>query len=261
MGDETLTGMDFAQGDGKNSPVVEEQMRERLAAIRERIRDAAKASGRDESEITLIGVSKLFPAVNAMAAMNLGLFDLGENYARELAQKDDILKEKGYLPRWHLIGGLQSNKVKYVVGRTELIHSVASISLLDELDKRSEQCGVVSRILLQINVSGELSKQGFAPEEAGRMAEYAGNKPNLCLCGLMTMAPVSEDSHAAVPCFSDLKELFDRLAGNVPSLDCWKVLSMGMSGDFEDAIRFGATHVRIGTAIFGLRNYGGAVIP
>ncbi len=238
-------------------PVLDDRTVEAIAArldsVRSQIADAARAAGRDPSEITLVGVSKFFPAEYAMAAVRLGLADLGENRVQEMTAKIDRLKAQNLNPNWHLIGTLQKNKVKTVIGRTHLIHSVDSLSLLEAISRRSAADGHETKLLLQVNTSGELSKHGFDPEDLTASAIEAQKLPGIRLCGLMTMAPIFDNPDLTLPIFSKTKTLFDTLSQQLDNPADWQVLSMGMSGDFVQAIQCGSTLVRIGTAIFGRR--------
>lgn len=225
----------------------------RLAQVRDQVWAAARAAGRDPAAITLIGVSKYFPAEAAEAAVRAGLADLGENRVQELIGKQDTLAALGLMPRWHLIGTLQKNKVRFVVGRAALIHSGDSLDLLAEISRRSQQNGLVTDVLLQVNTAREHSKHGFDPEAAADAARTAALLPGLRLRGLMTMAPLCADPVLTLPTFQQTRALFDTIGREVlgsPDFDC---LSMGMSQDYVQAIACGATHVRIGTAIFGHR--------
>ncbi|MBR5975109.1 MAG: YggS family pyridoxal phosphate-dependent enzyme [Clostridiales bacterium] len=232
-----------------------EQMKENIAKVREQIADAAKEAGRDPSEITLIGVSKFFPAEYAAQAFSLGLTDLGENRAEEMHEKKQVLDEKDLHPKWHLIGTLQSRKVRLIAGEPYLIHSVDSMSLAKEISKRYVTIETRAKILLEVNVSGEESKHGFSAAEAVEEIETLLALPNLDICGLMTMAPIQNAPGEAKTVFEKARRLFEELKRRGVDENCWKYLSMGMSGDFREAISCGATHVRIGTAIFGKRDY------
>lgn len=228
-------------------------IKQNLNRVREEIQSIARTCGRNPDEITLIGVSKYFPAAFASTAYQLGLMDLGENRVQELNEKIDLLHADGLHPNWHLIGTLQTNKVKSIIGRTALIHSVDSDRLLMEISKRSQIAGVVTDLLLQVNISGEQSKHGFEPEEIRFNIKNWSCLPGLRLRGLMTMAPLDADEVRISRIFSQAKQLQREL-----SLDClhdakFDCLSMGMSQDFRVAIACGATHIRIGTAIFGSR--------
>lgn len=226
---------------------------ERLAAVRADICIAAQQAGRQPSAVSLIGVSKLFPADLARQAVLCGLSDLGENRVQELLDKRGQLADIGLMPRWHLIGTLQRNKVRQIVGCAHLIHSVDSLDLLNEISRRSEQLGILTDLLLQVNVSGEASKHGFAPDSAAAAAERAAVLPGIRVCGLMTMAPLTDRPDDTLPVFDAARRLFEDLADRLGRPPSFAALSMGMSQDFRQAIRCGATHVRIGSAIFGPR--------
>lgn len=239
-----------------------EDMINRIAEVRRKVSAAALQSGRTLDEITVIGVSKFFPAEQAMQAVSLGIRDLGENRVQEMVEKKVKLDEQGIFPRWHLIGNLQTNKVRSIIGNVSLIHSVSSLTLLDEIEKRSANAGVQTSILLEINIANEANKHGFEKENIERVVDYACKCRNINLCGLMSMAPIitrTEEDHSkpgesSAPFFQQMKMIFDDLQKKNGHPDHWKVLSMGMSQDYETAIRCGATHVRIGTAIFGKRD-------
>ena len=226
---------------------------ERIGKVREDIADCCRAAGRSTEEITLVGVSKVFPPEYAAAAYSEGLTDLGENKVQDLTSKIEILADSGMTPNWHMIGTLQKNKVKYIVGKTYLIHSVNTLELAAEISKRSVCNNVTTKILIQANVSGEESKHGFAPGEVKDAVEQMAAMGGIELCGLMTMAPIQQYDGEARGVFASTYELFEALKSYVPDKDSWKVLSMGMSQDYRYAILEGATHIRIGTAIFGDR--------
>lgn len=233
---------------------LRERIAERLFLVRDQISEAAKAAGRDTNDITLIGVSKYFPPEYARTAVELGLIDLGENRVQELLEKSDYLASYNLHPRWHLIGTLQSRKVRSVVGRSELIHSVDSTKRIEEIDEASSSIRFCSDILLQVNVSGEESKHGFSPDDVSRAVEAAAGLENIRLRGLMTMAPIRTEETDPYDVFRKTKDLFDRITTAYPSCADFNILSMGMSQDYIDAIQCGATHIRIGTAIFGHRD-------
>jgi len=230
-------------------------MKENIERVRSSIADAAREAGRDPSEITLIGVSKFFPAEYAKQAFELGLTDLGENRPEEMHAKKEELDQQGIRPNWHLIGTIQSRKVRLIVGEPYLIHSVDTYSLAKEISKRSEAKGIVSSILLEVNVSGEESKHGFSREEVLNSLEDLLLLPNLSIEGLMTMAPIQQKEGEARVVFEKARVLFDEISHMGVKEDSWNKLSMGMSGDYRDAIVCGSTHVRVGTAIFGKRDY------
>jgi pyridoxal phosphate enzyme (YggS family) len=209
--------------------------------VRERVAAACRAAGRDPAEVTIVAVSKTHPAAAVREAAAAGATDFGENYAQELAAKRPECPDV----RWHFIGRLQRNKAKLVAGHVALVHAVDSVELAVELGKRA---GAVQPVLLAVNVAGEDSKGGVTAAAAPELARAIAKTANIRLDGLMTMPPPDEDPR---PHFDALRGLRDRLAGELGPLP---VLSMGMSGDFEAAIACGATHVRIGTAIFGVRS-------
>ena len=217
---------------------------ERWAAVRANVAAACERAGRAPSEVTIVAVSKTHPASAIREAAAAGATDFGENYAQELAAKQAELGEL----RWHFIGRLQRNKAKLVAGKVALVHAVDSEELAAELGKRAAQ---VQPILVAVNLAGETTKGGVTAETAPELARRIAALANVRLDGLMTMPPPSDDPEASRPMFEALRALRDRIAGELgqplPSL------SMGMSGDYEVAIQCGATHVRIGTAIFGGR--------
>lgn len=220
---------------------------ERWAEVRAHVAQACERAGRAPSEVTIVAVSKTHPASAIREAAAAGAVDFGENYAQELAGKQAELDGVTGL-RWHFIGRLQRNKAKLVAGKVALVHAVDSEELAAELGKRAAG---VQPILLSVNLAGEATKGGVTGEAAPALAERIARLANVRLDGLMTMPPPSDDPEASRPVFDALRALRDRIAGALGRP--LPVLSMGMSGDFEVAIRCGATHVRIGTAIFGGR--------
>lgn len=233
------------------------QIRQRAAAVRHRMDEAARAAGRDPATVHLIAVTKFFPPEVAIAACAAGLTELGENRVQEMLAKQDVLSEKGLKPNWHLIGTLQKNKVRHVIGRTALIHSGEDLDLLREISRRSQSASCVTKVLLQINPACEETKHGFRPDEFTLAAQEALMLPGLQIDGIMAMAPLLPDPSGTTPffrmsaqLFETLVDLHDRICPGQPKPS---VLSMGMSEDFTQAITCGATHIRIGTAIFGPR--------
>ena len=227
-----------------------------LNQIEERIKKACERSGRDRSEVTLIAVSKMNPPEAVVQAHDCGACVFGENKVQELSSKLDYMDEHGVKGlEWHLIGHLQTNKVKYCIGRVAMIHSVDSLKLASAIDAESLKKGVITPVLIEINIGDEDSKFGVTPEEAEPLARQLSELKNLRLCGLMTVAPVAicpEDNRFY---FRKMKELsVDIASENIDNISM-NVLSMGMTGDFEIAIEEGATHVRVGTGIFGARDY------
>ncbi len=225
----------------------------RVKTIKDRVRRAAEKSGRSIEDITVIAVSKLREPEEIEEVISAGIADLGENKVQELELKyDKVLSPV----RWHLIGHLQRNKVKYIIDKVALIHSLDSLRLAKEIDKRAEQAGVVAEVLVQVNAAGEESKFGVSSEDAARLIDKVlAACSNVRIRGLMQIAPYSEDLEDVRPYFRELKQLYDELSRiSHPNLK-FDYLSMGMSGDFELAIEEGANMVRIGSAIFGDRDY------
>jgi pyridoxal phosphate enzyme (YggS family) len=211
---------------------------ENLDNVRQNIAAAARAAGRDPTAVTLLAISKTVPAERVREALAAGQALFGENYAQEL--RDKARQVEG--ARWHFVGPLQRNKVKYVVGVAELIHTVDSPSLLDEIAARADRLGMVQRCLVQVNIGREPQKRGCVPEEVPALVQAFAARPSVRCEGLMCIPP---EGVPARPFFDNLAEL---AAGEQLG-----TLSMGMSGDFAEAIAAGATIVRIGTAIFGAR--------
>jgi pyridoxal phosphate enzyme (YggS family) len=227
-----------------------EQIARNLAAVQTRVLQATLAAGRPVDAVTLLAVSKGMPAEDLAAAMAAGQRDFGENYAQELRDKRPALA--GIPPRWHFIGPLQSNKVKYVAGQVALIHSLDSLELLTEVNRRAPE-GSVQECLIQVNVAGEPQKRGAAPELLPALLDAFAGLPRLRCTGLMVIPPLSDDPEGARPHFVALRELRDRAAAVTRPHVELRELSMGMSHDLEAAITEGATIVRVGTAIFGER--------
>ena len=225
---------------------------ENVGRVRREIAAAAEKAGRRPEEITLVGASKMNGAAACREAIAAGVDALGENRVQELLEK---LAQGAYEGApLHFIGHLQRNKVRQIVGRVDLIHSVSSLELLEEIQKQAEKRGVVQRILLEVNVGGEESKSGFAPEDTLAAAERAAALPNLSVEGLMTIPPIQTEPHGNLPYFEKIYRLYIDIGQKVYD-NKLKYLSMGMSDDFEDAIAAGATVVRVGSAIFGMRHY------
>ena len=226
---------------------------ERLRSSRDKIAAACQRAGRDPDEVTLVCVSKTVPAQAIREASEAGALDFGENYGQNLRDKAKDLESLNL--RWHFIGPLQRNKVRYVVGTTRLIHTVHSADVLDALEARALRLDLQEpvRFLIQLNISGEASKSGVAEDQLEPLLDRVAAL-RCCRCvGLMTMPPFFDDPELARPVFRALRRLRDRHAGQSrPNVDL-RHLSMGMSGDFETAIEEGATLVRVGTAIFGAR--------
>lgn len=220
----------------------------RLKDINLRISQAAAKAGRDPADVKLVAVSKTFPPDAVLAAYNAGHRLFGENRVQELAAKVPMLPAD---IRWHLIGHLQGNKASAAIRLAGMIESVDSVKLMERLNRIAVESGIARDILMEINISGEDSKQGAPPAQAVALAEKALELPGLRLLGMMTMAPFGAEDCELRRVFSGLRQLRDCISEkcNIPLPE----LSMGMSGDFEAAIQEGATIVRIGSAIFGCR--------
>ncbi|ACH39711.1 pyridoxal-5'-phosphate-dependent enzyme, class III [Citrifermentans bemidjiense Bem] len=225
---------------------------ENLGKIRERIRQAALRAGREPDAVRLVAVSKTKPAAAIEEAFACGQQIFGENYVQELVGK------KGELPpeiSWHFIGNLQSNKVRQIAGMVDLIHSVDRLSLAAEIDRQWGALGKVCEVLIQVNISQEETKGGTSSDELFQLVRDVAKLSNLRVVGLMTMPPFFDDPEGARPYFRELRELARKLeAAAIPGVSMLE-LSMGMSGDFEAAIEEGATLVRVGSALFGEREY------
>lgn len=225
-------------------------IKENLAAVEERILRACERAGRKRSEVTLVAVSKTKPVEMIREAMETGTIDFGENKVQELVEKTEAIKEALH---WHLIGHLQRNKVKYIVDKAYLIHSVDSLRLAEQINQEAEKKGIVCPILIEVNVAKEDSKFGVFPEDALALVTEIARLPHVKVKGLMTIAPFVENPEENRIHFQNLRELnIDIKSKNIDNIDM-DILSMGMTGDFEVAIEEGATHVRVGTGIFGGR--------
>lgn len=226
---------------------------ENVAKIRAQMEAAALAAGRDPTEILLCAATKMNDAQAVRQAIAAGVDCCGENRVQELTEK---LSQNAYQgASVHFIGHLQTNKVKQVVGKVDLIQSVDSERLLSAIDKEARKQGIVQNILLEVNIGQESSKSGFAPEDILPLVERIGEFPNICMRGLMAIPPISKNSGENRNFFLKMWQLVVDIKGKIDDnvkVDC---LSMGMSGDFQDAIACGSTMIRVGTAIFGQRNY------
>lgn len=229
-----------------------EDIKENLEEVKERIKLAANQAGRAEKDVKLITVTKTVDVDRIKAALSFGAYDIGENRVREILDKYDYLSNSA---RFHLIGHLQTNKVKYIIDKVDLIHSVESFSLVEEIDKRAKKAEKVQNILIEVNISGEESKFGIKPEAAKEFVYKAAEFENVKVCGLMTVAPFGASEAELGRIFSSMRNLsYDIEKEKIQSAEM-KELSMGMTGDYEIAVKEGATMVRIGTGIFGKRNY------
>lgn len=228
-------------------------VKENLTEVEKRIQDACRRAGRDRSEVTLIAVSKTKPVSMLQEAYDTGIREFGENKVQEMMDKYDKLPDD---IRWHMIGHLQRNKVKYLMGKAYLIHSVDSLRLAEEISAQSVKHNVITNILIEVNIAGEESKFGTSREEAIALVEDISRLPSIHICGLMTIAPFVENPEDNRVYFRQIRQLsVDIDAKKIDNVDM-RILSMGMTGDYEVAIEEGATMVRVGTGIFGARDYG-----
>lgn len=226
------------------------QLQHSIATLRQRANDACNRAGRDPDQVQIIAVAKTKPAEAILAVRECGMMEIGENYVQELVEKHRAI---GDAVRWHFIGHLQRNKAKFIAPFVRMIHGVDSLRLAEEINRQAAQHGRVIPVLLQVNTSGEESKFGVEPSGALGLAEGMLRLPNIQLQGLMTLAAFLDDPESVRPMFRQLRHTRDQLQQHtghpLPHL------SMGMTNDFEVAIEEGATLVRIGTAIFGEREY------
>lgn len=223
-----------------------------IQEVRQRIAAACGECGRDPKEITLVGASKMNDAAACREAIAAGIDVLGENRVQEMTEKMGQNAYDG--APLHFIGHLQRNKVKQVVGKVALIQSVGSLPLLEAVEKEAEKQDIVQDILLEVNIGGEEAKSGFAPEETEAAAVLARELPHVRVRGLMTIPPVEVVPHGNLVYFEKMHRLYVDINGKIYDNEL-EYISMGMSGDFADAIRAGSNMVRVGTAIFGARDY------
>jgi pyridoxal phosphate enzyme (YggS family) len=230
-------------------------LRARLEAINQRIAAACERAGRQVSEITLVAVSKTVPAARIREAIEAGVRVLGESRVQEAAAKIPELEPLSAERKvqWHLIGHLQSNKARRAVELFDAVHSVDSLKLAEQLDRLAGESGKRLPIFIEVNLGGEESKTGAAPDEILPLCEQIGKLPRLELKGLMALPPFSDNPEDARPFFQHLRRLRDEARQAGAAGGRFNDLSMGMSGDFEIAIEEGATFIRVGTAIFGAR--------
>lgn len=233
-------------------------MQKEIELVREKIRLACAKAGRDPETVLLLGVSKTKPYSALQEAYSYGIHDFGENKVQEIREKYEMMLEDSLMkdcpPRFHMIGTLQKNKVKYLPGKVVLIHSVDSLPLSLEIEKEYAKKETTAKILLEVNVAKEESKSGFSLEELEAVVTELAKLPHVLVCGLMTVAPFTEDAEKNRPVFRALREALFSLQKKFPALPL-KELSMGMSGDYEVAVEEGATIVRVGSFIFGERVY------
>lgn len=224
---------------------------ENIETVRKRIREACFRCGRKPEEVLLVGVTKTFSPQHIREAMAAGLRDFGESYAQELREKRELLRSEDI--RWHFIGHLQTNKVKYLTDFVYLIHSVDNIRVAEEINKRAEKAARKVNILLEVRTTAEATKYGVVPDKTVELAKQVSKLPWISVLGLMTMGPFSDDPNDSRPSFRLLAELRKQIEQEgIPGITM-QHLSMGMTHDFEVAIEEGATMLRIGTAIFGER--------
>lgn len=228
------------------------EIQQNINQIQKRIEAAAQRSGRKKEDILLLAVSKTIDVERIKEAVACGLKELGENKVQEILEKYEPMGEE---VKWHLIGHLQTNKVKYIIDKVKLIHSVESLKLAEEISKRAKKANKVMDILIEVNMAAEESKFGVAPEDTLSLIQKIALLDNICIRGLMTVAPFVENLEENRECFRRMKQLSVDI--NAEKIDnvYMDILSMGMSNDFEVAIEEGATIVRVGTSIFGRRIY------
>lgn len=230
---------------------MDSMIKQNLSDVQKKIAEACARSGREEKEITLIAVSKTKPVELLKEAYAAGARDFGENKVQELLDKLPQMPED---IRWHMIGHLQRNKVKYIIDKVYMIHSVDSLRLAEEISKEAVKKNLTVKILMEVNVAGEESKFGISCEEAPVLAGQISRLPGVSLEGLMTIAPYVTNAEENREVFSKLRQLaVDIFGKNIDNKTC-NVLSMGMTGDYQVAVEEGATMVRVGTGIFGERN-------
>ncbi|MDD6734723.1 MAG: YggS family pyridoxal phosphate-dependent enzyme [Clostridiales bacterium] len=228
-------------------------IKENLEDVKKRIAAAAEKSGRTADDVTLIAVTKTHPVEMINEAISLGVTDIGENKVQEIMEKYDRVTPG---VRWHLIGHLQTNKVKYIIDKVYMIHSVDSVKLMDEIERQAEKRGIdFMRILIQVNITGEETKFGIDSSQLDEMLRHAQTLKHVKVCGLMTIMAKFDSEFANRLHFRDINNKFIDISRNKYDNINMDFLSMGMSGDFETAIEEGSNMVRVGTAIFGERDY------
>lgn len=228
------------------------EIQRNLQEVKSRIKAACERANRNPEEVTLIAVSKTKPPVAIQAAYDAGQRVFGENKVQEITQKHGLFPREA---KWHMIGHLQRNKVKQLLPCVSLIHSVDSVRLAEEIDKESEKLNKVSDILIEVNIANEISKYGVSPENVVPLIEEIHFLKHIRVRGLMTVAPICDNSEENRKYFRQMKQLaVDIMQQNIDNISM-DILSMGMTSDYETAIEEGATMVRVGTGIFGERNY------
>lgn len=227
-------------------------IRENLDIVERNIQAACDKAGRDRSEVTLVAVSKTKPVSDLMEAYDAGIRVFGENKVQELVDKME--KMPGDI-HWHMIGHLQRNKVKYIVGKVELIHSVDNAELAEEINRRAEKAGVVQDILIEVNIADEETKFGIAKEEVRDFYVNISKLPYVNVRGVMCIAPYVVEPEQNRHYFADLRKILVDITNNIVDNSRVDIMSMGMTGDYQVAVEEGATLIRVGTGIFGARNY------
>lgn len=229
------------------------EIRKNIETVKKHMEAACEKCGRDAGEVRLIAVSKTKPLSALQEAYTCGCRDFGENKVQELVEKYEAMPKD---IRWHMIGHLQRNKVKYLVDKVFLIHSVDSLRLAQEIEKEAAKLEKTVNILIEVNVAEEESKYGVTAEETPALIEEIAKMPHIRVKGLMTIAPYVEDAEENRQYFEKLNKIYvDIIHKNIDNV-FMEELSMGMTGDYEVAITEGATYIRVGTGIFGERNYG-----
>ena len=227
-------------------------LEENLAKVKENIKAACERAGRDAGEVTLVAVSKMKPLEDIETLLKVGQLEYGENYVQELCEKEEHVSRPVH---WHMIGHLQTNKVKYIIDKVVLIHSVDSVHLAKQIEKEAAKKNITAQILLQVNVAEEDTKFGMDTDEVLRMAEEISQFPHVHIRGLTTSAPFVEDPEENRCYFRKLHKLFVDIGEKNIDNVTMDILSMGMTNDYEVAIEEGATMIRVGTGIFGERDY------
>lgn len=227
-------------------------IRENLEAVEKNIKEACKRAGRDRDEVTLIAVSKTKPVSDLLEAYDAGVRVFGENKVQELVDKMEKMPKDIH---WHMIGHLQRNKVKYIAGKVDLIHSVDNLELAEEINKRAEKAGVIQDILIEVNIADEDTKYGIEADKVKDFYVNICNLPYVNVRGLMCIAPFVEVSEENRKHFARLHKIFVDINNSLGDNSRVNVMSMGMTGDYQVAIEEGATMIRVGTGIFGARDY------
>ena len=235
-----------------NEEAINYMLKENLDNVLKNIADSEERSGRKKGDVTLIAVSKTKPVEMIKEVYDLGVRDFGENRVQELTEKYDKLPSD---IRWHLIGHLQTNKVKYIIDKAYMIHSVDSLKLANEISREAVKHSVTANILIEVNVAGEESKFGVRPDDLEELVRSIAKLPGICIKGLMTVAPYVVDPEENRGIFVKMKQFAVDISKKSIDNVSMDYISMGMSGDYTVAVEEGSTMVRVGTSIFGERNY------